>query len=161
MTEAARTLARITPPPARRWVAIVSVAALGGVTIWVALAHPPGEVWALLFLLGFGAVTLYLAERLRRATGGALVLTEAGLFDGSGRCLARAEAIVAVNRGVFALKPSNGFVLVLDRAAGFAWEPGLWWRVGRRLGVGGVISGAEGRFMAEMAETLVARRKAI
>lgn len=163
MTDAAaapRILARITPPPARRWFAILSVAALGGVLIWLGLTHPPQEIWALLFLVGFGALALYLADRLRQATEGALDLTEAGLYDRKGRLLAPAEAIVEVNRGVFAFKPSNGFVLILDRSLGFAWEPGLWWRIGRRVGVGGVISSAEGRFMAEMAETLVSRRRA-
>jgi hypothetical protein len=157
-TAAPRIIARITPPSARRWFAILSVAALGGVLIWLGLAHPPQDTWALLFLLGFGALALYLADRLRQATEGALDLREDGLFDRKGRLLAPAEAILAVNRGVFAFKPSNGFVLVLDRSLGFAWEPGLWWRVGRRVGVGGVITSAEGRFMAEMAETLINRR---
>lgn len=157
---APRILARVAPPPARRWFAVLTVATLGGVLIWLALAHPPAETWALVFLLGFGAASLYLAERLRRATEGVLTLTEAGLFDQTGRVLAPAEAIRSVGRGVFAFKPSNGFVLSLDRSLGFAWEPGLWWRIGRRVGVGGVISSAEGRFMAEMAETLVTRRPA-
>jgi len=155
-----RILARIHPPQAKRWFAIACVAALGGVLIWVAVAEPPEHAWAIVFLLGFGALSLWLAERMRQATAGRLTLTEAGLEDADGRLIAPIGRIVSVSRGAFAFKPSNGFVLTMDRGDGFAWQPGLWWRIGRRIGVGGVILGTEGKFMAEMVDVLLSERRA-
>jgi len=155
-----RILARVRSPQGKRWFAILCVAALGGVLIWVAVAEPPEHLWATMFLLGFGGLSLWLAERMRQATAGQLLLTDAGLEDGDGRLIAPIGRIVAVSRGAFAFKPSNGFVLTMDRGDGFAWQPGLWWRIGRRIGVGGVISGAEGKFMAEMVDVLLSERRA-
>lgn len=152
-------LAAVTPSQPRRWIAMTSLAGLGAVTLWIAVAQPPGHVLAVVMLVAFGAACIWLADILRRATRGGLVLTEAGLFDASGQLIAAAEQMVDVSRGAFAFKPSNGFLLTLDRRDRLRWAPGLWWRIGRRIGVGGVISGAEGRFMAERIQMMLAARE--
>ena len=38
----------------------------------------------------------------------------------------------------------------LSRRMTAGWAPGVWWRFGRRLGVGGSVSGFEAKAMAEM-----------
>ena len=30
------------------------------------------------------------------------------------------------------------------------WEPGLWWRIGRRIGVGGVTPASQSKVMADL-----------
>jgi hypothetical protein len=47
------------------------------------------------------------------------------------------------------MKPSNGFTVVMETKQPRAWAPGLWWRVGRRVGVGGVTGASQTKFMAE------------
>jgi hypothetical protein len=111
----------------------------------------------MLLVLGFLALGLCVA--FYRATVLGLVLTEQELVDTSGRLLARIEDIHRVERGFLAFRPSNGFSLHLKRSQPRAWAPGLWWRFGRRIGVGGVISGAEGRAMADLIGALIARGK--
>jgi len=96
--------------------------------------------------------------RLWRATDRRIVLTRGGLFDSDGRCIARLADIAEVDRGVFAFKPSGGFVLRLTHAPGRDWAPGLWWRLGHRLGVGGVTGNMQGRAMAEMIALVLADR---
>jgi len=155
---APQIIARITPSQPRRWIAMTALAGLGAVTIWIAVAETPVHILATVFLLVFGAACFWLADRMRRATQVGLVLTEAGLSDDSGRMIAPAAQMVAVSRGAFAFKPSNGFLLTLDRSGRLEWAPGLWWRIGRRIGVGGVISNAEGRFMGEMIQTVIVGR---
>lgn len=140
----------LTPSPVRRVVAVVVLAAVGLLPIWVLLTAPPAHPGWMLFLLGVGAGMLWLTVRLWQATDKAIVLTRAGLFDSDGTCIAPLADIVAVDRGVFAFKPSGGFALRLSRAPGRGWAPGLWWRVGRQLGVGGVTPNAQGRAMADM-----------
>lgn len=68
----------------------------------------------------------------------------------TGRPLALMEDIQEIERGMFALKPSNGFVVRLKTKAAPAWAPGLWWRTGRRLGVGGVTSAGAAKAMADL-----------
>jgi hypothetical protein len=101
-----------------------------------------------------------MGEGMRRATGHGLVLTERELRDSAGTVLARVEDMVSVDRGLFAFKPSNGFLLMTATRAERAWRPGLWWRFGRRIGVGGLAPARQTRAMAEIIATMIARRAA-
>ena len=121
---------------------------LGGILIYTTLAHPPALHW-LIFMLGFGVSMLWLAEKLRRATMLTITLTADELRDSRGIVLAKLADVQSVERGAFALKPSNGFTLVMKHKCPRAWAPGIWWRMGRRVGVGGVTSAGQSRFMAE------------
>lgn len=153
-------LATLPPSPARRWIAMILLAVLGALLVWIALARPPEALGWRLFLLALGLGSVWMADRLRRATEVHLILTRTALADSRGRVLARVEDIRAVNSGVFAVKPSSGFTLVLAGRSPAAWEPGLWWRLGRRLGVGGVTAGREGKYMAEVLQMMLAEREA-
>ena len=94
-------------------------------------------------------LTLFAAERLWRATGGRLEVTRTELRTGEGRVLTPISNVKSVDRGVFAFKPSNGFLVTLEEPCGSGWSPGLWWQRGRMIGVGGVVRGGEARAMAE------------
>ena len=63
---------------------------------------------------------------------------------------ARMDEIDRVERGAFAFKPSNGFLVHLKKPGHRAWQPGLWWRMGRKLGIGGVTPAGQAKFMADM-----------
>ena len=143
----------------RRLIAVAIIAALGLILLWVALAQPPVHLGWRLFLLVFGGVALWGAERLRQATRARLELTRTELRDSTGTTLARLEDIASLDRGVFAFKPSNGFILRLKAPQSREWRPGLWWRTGRRVGVGGVTPGSQARFMAETIQGLLAARE--
>ena len=141
--------ARIYAAPMRRLFAYVMLLGLGALLLWLVFTAPPTAGWALLMvLIALGA--LYLAERMRRATATVLELTADELRDSTGRVLARVEDIEKIDRGVFAFKPSNGFVLKTKESEPAAWAPGLWWRIGRRVGVGGVVPSAPAKYMAEV-----------
>lgn len=132
----------------RRWFGYGVLFSLGALVIYTTLAHPPSIPW-MIFMLVFGVSMLWLAERLRRATTMQITLTADTLRDSSGTVLAHLEDVESVQRGAFALKPSNGFTLVMKQKSPRAWAPGLWWRMGRRVGVGGVTAAGQSRFMAE------------
>ncbi|GAB4390279.1 hypothetical protein [Albidovulum sp.] len=153
-------LARIAPSAPRRLFGVAVLAALGLLLILLAFLRPPELFLLRLFLLCLGALSLALAVRVNRATAGEIRLLPDRLCDGEGRVIARLDQVAAVERGVFAFKPSNGFLLRLDAKQPRAWAPGLWWRLGRRVGIGGTISGAEGRQMADAIAALIARRRA-
>ena len=100
------------------------------------------------------ALTLLAAARLWNATNDKLELTRTELRTASGRVLTEVANIRSVDRGAFAFKPSNGFLVKLEEPRGASWAPGLWWQRGRLLGVGGVLRGGEARAMAEMITAL-------
>ena len=130
---------------------------LGGLLIYVALIRPPA-IAGLVFLLGFGVISLIIAERLRRATMIEIELTDTEIRDSAGRVLATLDDVVMVERGAFALKPSNGFTLVLKGRKSRVWVPGMWWRMGKRVGVGGTTSAGPAKFMAEQIALRIAQR---
>lgn len=152
--------ARITPSTPRRVFAVGVLGGLGVLLELLAFLRPPASFPLQMLLVLLGVVALVGCVRMLNATSRGLVLSDAGLSDTEGRLVAALDTIEKVERGVFAFKPSNGFVLLLKSPMPRAWEPGLWWRLGRRVGVGGVISGAEGRQMADLiAARLVSREE--
>ena len=151
-------LAVVEASAIRRWLGIGMLVALGGMSCYVAFATPPEPAWQG-FLIGVGLLALWVAERLRRATASRLELTRDALHDSSGAVLARVADVVTVDRGMMAFKPSNGFVVTTRAPGPRGWRPGLWWRLGRRIGVGGVASAHQTKAMAELLSAMVAERK--
>jgi hypothetical protein len=152
-------LCRLDPSPVRRLLGLAILGLLAALLLWLGLRHPPTVMALRLFLLVLGGVALWLALRFWQATSVGLVLTAAGLSETGGRVLARIEDMAAIHRGALAAKPSQGFSVTLHRRVGKpVWAPGLWWRMGRRLGVGGVTSRHDARLMAERLADLIAAR---
>lgn len=150
-------LAEVRASPLRRWMGIGMLAMVGGIVIYVAFASPPAIGWQA-FLLAVGAGALWMAERMRQATECAILLTEEEIVDSSGLVLARIDDIQAIDRGLFAFKPSNGFLLKLRDPSPGVWRPGLWWRTGRRVGIGGVTPASQTKVMSEMLSAMLAQR---
>ncbi|KMW57998.1 hypothetical protein AIOL_002966 [Candidatus Rhodobacter oscarellae] len=98
-------------------------------------------------------------RRFFMATTETLELTRAELRLASGRRLCALAEIEKVQRGAFGFQPSNGFVLHLTASAPSEWQLGLWWRLGRRLGVGGATSPAQNKAMAEALRLLLAEAR--
>ena len=147
------TILEIRPSPIRRWMALLALLILAGMLLALAIGDVP-DLWRL-FFVGVGVWVLWSGNNLRLATLDGLVLTRAGLGTTSGKMLAAVENIEKVERGVLAFKPSNGFLVRLKEADGRGWAPGLWWKYGRRLGVGGTLSGGQSRAMADLLAALV------
>ena len=142
----------IAPSATRRALGVGMLVALGGFLVAIALARPPEALGWRLFLLVAGGGALWLGWRMWAASARGLVLTEEGLREAGegGRWVAPVEAVAGVERGAFAFKPSNGFSLRMRAPGPRAWVPGVWWRVGRRVGVGGVLRAGEARAAADM-----------
>ncbi|MFS4582546.1 hypothetical protein [Phaeobacter sp. C3_T13_0] len=152
-------LATVDASAPRRVLATVMLIVVGGLAIYVALATPPALHW-LVFLLAIGVFCLWLAVRLWQATALRIELTEQVLRSSDGAVIAKVADVAAVDRGVFAFKPSNGFLIRTTTKGARNWRPGLWWRMGRRIGIGGVTPGAQSKSMAEILAIMIARRDA-
>ncbi|WP_147112795.1 hypothetical protein [Tateyamaria sp. syn59] len=150
-------IATISASQGRRILGIGSLWILSLMVIYVGVARPPELGWQL-FLLGLGGGALWIAEKMRRATALTLELTPEELRDSTGQIVARTEDIHSIDRGMFAFKPSNGFLLRLNTSGDRAWRPGLWWRLGNRVGIGGMTPGHQAKFMAEILSAMIAER---
>lgn len=152
-------LASIDPQPARRWAAVGMIGALGVIVWGVAAMRPPEAFGWMLFLVFFGASALWLAWSMWHATGRVLELTRSELREVGGRVLCTLDNVERVDRGAFAFKPAGGFLVKLKEPAGErVYAPGIWWRWGRSLAVGGVTSRQDGKNVADMMIVMMVER---
>ena len=153
----AEVLARIDPNQPRRWFALGVMYALSGLLIILAVFYQPTLAYQGI-LLAMAVLVLFGADNLRKSTARSLILTEYELKDSAGQILARVEDVERVERGAFAFKPSNGFLVTTGKRGSRYWAPGLWWRLGRRVGVGGTTSAGQAKAMADILASVVAQR---
>jgi hypothetical protein len=152
-------LARIRPKPARRWFAIGVTGLLAAILIYIAAAFTPVDLVWLAFLIALGLLCAYWAWLVWRATSVSLELTPTELREEGGRRLCAIEDVDRVDSGFFAFKPAAGFLVHLRTPMSRVYAPGLWWRAGRRVAVGGVTSRAEGKAVAELINVMLAERE--
>lgn len=148
---------QIGAAPLRRVVLIAALYALAVAVIYFSLARPQsilGMIWLVLVC----AVLFWLAQTVRRTSARQLILTRTHLCDSSGAVLAALDDILQVHRGALALKPSSGFTLLLRSPQATQLAPGLWWRFGRMVGVGGLIDRSATRAMAAALADQLANR---
>jgi hypothetical protein len=146
----------VRPSLFRRAVAAIAMVAAAGLLISAAL-QGAGPFWqSLLVMMGLGMC--YLAWRFWQATAVGLELTREALRDSDGRLLFAVADVQRIDRGIFAMKPTNGLTIHLTRAAEPAWQPGLWWRLGKRVGIGGVTAPSQARAIADTLALLEAER---
>ena len=150
-------LARVAASDARRFVGIGMMCVLALLVIYVAIRTPPSLGWQL-FLIAMGTVALISANEMLKSTRQTLELTREELRHDEGTVLVRMEDVVSIDRGAFAFKPSNGFVLRLSQSYPKTWRPGLWWRASRRIGVGGMTPMRQTKYMAEVIALMLAER---
>ena len=142
----------------RRITSLAAHLMLGALLLWLAITSPTMPFAWRAVLLGLGVGAMILAREGWCESARTLVLERDGLRQEDGEIVAPMDLIASVDRGVFAFKPSNGFVLHLRRPMELAWSPGMWWRLGRRVGVGGVASGAGAKAMADTLAMFLADR---
>ncbi|MEP2533408.1 hypothetical protein [Shimia sp.] len=138
----------------RRWFGILVMGALGGLLIYLGLSTAPALQWQV-FLIGLGLVALWLTDATRKATEFQIELTMEELRSSSGEVIATLDQIAQVERGTFAFKPSNGFLIRLKEPRSRRWQPGLWWCLGRRIGIGGVTAGSQSKAMAQILQVVL------
>ena len=154
-----RVLARLSAAPARRIFGTGTLLFLGALLLWLGFRTGGSLGWqAALVLLGLGA--LWVGTVMWRSSALVLELTGTHLRESGGRVLTLVTEVEGVERGTFAFKPSNGFLIVTTVPGQRAFAPGLWWRVGRRIGIGGLTPSGQGKAMAEILGILVSRNKA-
>lgn len=151
MTERAPEIDTITiqASAVRRAFMATALAVLGACFVLLGFnAAPELLVFRILFIV-IGAAILAFAPLAWRATARGVVLDGWGLSDTDGNRICPMIQIRQVERGAFAFKPSNGFLIRTRDAQQRGWAPGIWWRFGRKVGIGGVLPASQAKFMAD------------
>lgn len=158
MKPSPQTLARLDISTGLRTTATVVLGLIGGALIARAFG---GGAWSTEQILSvLGALLAFAAmRRIHARTPAGIVLTSDALWDTDGVLIARLEDIASVNRGRFAFKPPNGFTLRLHAPARALWAPGIYWRYGRTLGIGGMTPLHPAKAMATAIEAALAARE--
>ena len=146
----ANVIAVVMPSPPRRVIAIGVLLCLGAMLLYLAFVTPSSSLSWKAFLLALGISALLLADRVRRATQISIEMTDQVIQDSQGQVICRLDDIVSVESGALAFKPSGGFLIRTARPGVRSWAPGVWWRVGRKIGVGGATSASQARYMADL-----------
>ena len=152
-----RVLIRLDPSPVRRVMGASVFVVLGGLLVWLSLSTSPALGWQVILVAG-GALAIFFGVRLWQVSAVALELTEVELREVDGRRLALVSEITTVERGAFAFKPSNGFLVRLREPAARVYVPGIWWRIGRKVGVGGITNVGQAKAMSEILTALIRER---
>ncbi len=147
----------IVPSAPRRMFGTGMLYGLGVVLLYVAVTNPPSPALAL-FLIGMGGLSIFGGYKMWQATGFMIELTEDELRLSDGRLICKTEDIHKIDRSFFAFKPSNGFLVTTKVSYPATWSPGLLWRFGKRIGIGGVTPASEGKVMADTLAAMVATR---
>ncbi len=151
-------IATLAASPPRRLTGTVMLALLGGLLIYLAFSVPFSTSQVVLIISG--TLVLIAASRLYAATSQVIELTQSELRVRGGVVLAELSNIAKVERGAFAFKPSNGFLVSTKTSGPRRWAPGLFWCFSRRIGIGGVTGAPQTKGMAEAIAVLIAERDA-
>lgn len=158
MTEVLTTLKASAP---RRAMGVGTLVILGLLMIYLVIVETPQEMAYVGFMLVVGGAALYGARRMWNATDVELILTEEAILSSNGDLICTIAQIEKVDRGMFAFKPSNGFLIKLKEPLPRGWVPGMWWRLGSRIGIGGVTAPGHGKIMADALAAVVAKRDGV
>ena len=150
-------IARLKGSPVRRGLALFVMMLLGVLLLYLVITTD-GALFQKVFLVIMVSIILWMARAMQLGTKGYIELRATGLFFDDGRILAAIDDIIRVERGAFAFKPSNGFVVSLKQRTARAWVPGLYWKFGSRIGIGGVTAPTDAKFMADTLAVLIAKR---
>ena len=152
-------LVKLEAAQPRRMFGVLAMIGLGLVLLYIVATYPPSKPVALVSLMATGMAFIWASTRLYRATTEVILLTREAITTESGDTICRIEDIASVDRGFFAFKPSNGFLIRTKTSRTRSWAPGMWWSFGKNIGIGGVTHPRQGKEMVSIIQMMLIERK--
>ena len=136
-------------PETLRWIMIAAIVVLFVMTLGAAIDLMSRAMLPALVLALFAAAIGWFGQALFFTKARAVIFEGDRLYDDSGVEICHLDDVAELEKGLHLFKPSSGFVLKLKTKQPAAWSPGLWWRIGHRVGVGGATPGRRAKAMAD------------
>ncbi|MEL6792102.1 MAG: hypothetical protein AAFP78_01515, partial [Pseudomonadota bacterium] len=136
-------------PQVLRWIIVAAVAVVVLLTVAIAGQASATNPVVVMINLPIAAILLWFGYAMATAKATSVTFDGETLTDDAGVVICTLEDIHSVERGFALFKPSGGFALLLKAEKERAWSPGLWWRIGQRVGIGGATPGRSSRNMAD------------
>ena len=143
----------------RRWFGVFS---LGLPALIIGALLVQGAITSLIstvILLVVAGVFGWSAYRMATVPAKGIVFDGKSLETEDGLVLAKMDEIVDVQTSIFAMKPTNGFTLILNSTSKMPTRPGIFWRQGRHMGVGGLLRASEAKSIGKAIQAEVVRPK--
>lgn len=135
-------------PEVMRWLVVAAVVVMLAISFSIGVRSVASPIAAVINLIAALAVGWF-GWSMATAKASKVVFDGERLTDNAGVELCTIDEIENVERGFAMFKPSAGFAILLREEKPRGWSPGLWWRNGRRIGVGGATPGRAARNMAD------------
>ena len=149
---------KLKPNRGRRIFGVVVLTVCGIFLLFYTLFAAQGGLFFRVVALLIGALFLWQAQWNLRVSNTTIILTKEGLYTANGDLICRVSNMLEIDNGWFSFKPSNGFLVRLYEAEDPKWARGLYWRIGKRLGVGGAIAPAEVKALSAQLSLLIRER---
>lgn len=146
-------------PETLRWLVLAAIAVVLLMTVAFAARASAEDPLVAALNIPVALALLWFGWSLLNARSSHLYFDGERLTDDAGVEICSLDEIEAVEKGFALFKPSNGFAILLKERKPRGWSPGLWWRVGRRVGVGGATPGRGAKAMADAITVALAMRK--
>ena len=86
---------------------------------------------------------------LKRYSKVGFLINQSGLFNLDGSIICEIGDIERIDVSPYTFKSANGFIVILKTKSSFKSIPGLYWRLGNRLSIGGLVSKNESKFLSQ------------
>ncbi|MEL7462830.1 MAG: hypothetical protein AAFN79_02110 [Pseudomonadota bacterium] len=147
-------------PQTLRWIIVLAVAFAFFLTVAIAGRASATNPIVMFINLPAALALAWFGYAMATAKASSVTFDGETLTDDAGVVICALEDIHSVERGFALFKPSGGFALLLKEEKPRAWSPGLWWRIGQRVGIGGATPGRSSRNMADAITIAMAMRDA-
>ena len=91
---------------------------------------------------------LWLKRFLNRYSKIGFLINELGMFNLDESLIFKMDEIERIDVSPYTFKSANGFIILLKTKSSFKFIPGLYWRLGNRISIGGLVSKNESKFLS-------------
>ena len=86
-------------------------------------------------------------------------INESGLFNLDNTLICSITDIESVDVSPYTFKSANGFIIHLKAKRTFKFVPGLFWQIGRRISIGGMISKSESKYLSNTLISFIGNKR--